>query len=575
MNSSFSRAANVLFLPGVIFMALLFLYPLLRMAAISTGFPDFSAESYARFFTIPSYVETLFRTFVASTIVTVACLVMGYPTAMFLAQTRGQKRSILLACVVLPYLTSLLVRTYAWMVILNDTSPLNTFLIWLGVIDQPLGLLFSTTGALIGMVHIMLPAMILPIYAILQGMDPAQMRAAKALGGGPARAFFKVYLPQSLPGIRSGATLVFALSLGFYITPAALGSPSDLMLSNLITAVLNSALDFRFASAIAIILLACTLSAYGVVGLFGTRSRHGGVLISRMLNPIVTALKKLVPSSGNDRTARRWAANVGREQGWEGTGSRLLAAYGYLVLFFLVLPSILVVVMSFSGERILNFPPRVWSLRWYEVLFTDPLWAEATWTSLRVAAVSTVMSMIIGGTAAYALVRGSAALRPGVFALMLAPMIVPSVVNSVGLYSVLAPWGLVNREVGLILALTPGSVSYVVIIMLATLTSFDQRLEMASSSLGAGRIRTALKIILPIVAPGAIAAALFAFIHAFDEVVISSFIAGSTMQTLPLKIWYGIQYELEPVIAAVSTLMMIFPIIALPFFGRRAKVLRT
>jgi len=154
-------------------------------------------------------------------------------------------------------------------------------------------------------------------------------------------------------------------------------------------------------------------------------------------------------------------------------------------------------------------------------------------------------------------------------------MIVPSVVNSVGLYSVLAPWGLVNREVGLILALTPGSVSYVVIIMLATLTAFDQRLEMASSSLGAGRLRTALRIILPIIAPGAVAAALFAFIHAFDEVVISSFIAGSTMQTLPLKIWYGIQYELEPVIAAVSTLMMILPLIALPFFGRRAKVLRT
>lgn len=575
MHSSFSRAANVLFLPGVIFMALLFLYPLLRMAAISTGFPDFSADSYVRFFAIPSYVDTLVRTFIASTVVTLACLILGYPTAVFLSRATGHKKSILLTCVVLPYLTSLLVRTYAWMVILNDTSPLNRFLMWTDLIDQPLGLLFSTTGALIGMVHIMLPAMILPIYAILQGMDPAQMRAAQALGGGPARAFFKVYLPQSLPGIRSGATLVFALSLGFYITPAALGSPSDLMLSNLITAVLNSALDFRFASAIAIILLACTLAAYCVVGLFGTRSGAGGSLISRIFSPLVAGLRRIAPTGGNARAAQRWASNVGREQVWEGTGSRILAGYGYMVLFFLVLPSILVVVMSFSDERILNFPPRAWSLRWYEVLFTDPLWAEAAWTSLRVAAVSTILSMLIGGTAAYALVRGSAALRPGIFALMLAPMIVPSVVNSVGLYSVLAPLGLVNTELGLILALTPGSISYVVIIMLATLTSFDPRLEMASSSLGAGRSRTALRIILPIIAPGAIAAALFAFIHAFDEVVISSFIAGSTMQTLPLKIWYGIQYELEPVIAAVSTLLMIFPIIALPFFGRRAKVLRT
>ena len=575
MNSSFSRAANVLFLPGVIFMALLFLYPLLRMVAISTGFPDLSADSYARFFAIPSYVDTLFRTFIASSIVTLACLVMGYPTAVFLSRASGRAKSILLACVVLPYLTSLLVRTYAWMVILNDTSPLNTFLMWAGVTDRPLGLLFSTTGALIGMIHIMLPAMILPIYAILQGMDPAQMRAAKALGGGPVRAFRRVYRPQSRPGIRSGATLVFVMALGFYITPAALGSPSDLMLSNLITAVLNSSLDFRFASAIAIILLACTLAAYGVVGLFSSRSARGGMLVFRVFRPVATGFARLTSNGASGRAARRWTASVGREQAFESLGPRLLAGYGYLVLFFLVLPSILVVVMSFSDERILNFPPRAWSLRWYEVLFTDPLWAEAAWTSLRVAVISTILAMVIGGTAAYALVRGSMTLRPGVFALMLAPMIVPSVVNSVGLYSILAPWGLVNREVGLILALTPGSVSYVVIIMLATLTSFDQRLEMASSSLGAGRIRTAIRIILPIIAPGAIAAALFAFLHAFDEVVISSFIAGSTMQTLPLKIWYGIQYELEPVIAAVSTLMMIFPLIALPFFGRRAKVLRT
>lgn len=575
MNSSFARAANVLFLPGVIFMTLLFLYPLLRMVAISTGFPDFSAASYARFFAIPSYVDTLLRTFIASSIVTLACLAMGYPTAVFLSRAGGRTRNVLLACVVLPYLTSLLVRTYAWMVILNDTSPLNTLLMRSGVIDQPLGLLFSTTGALIGMVHIMLPAMILPIYAVLQGMDPAQMRAAKALGGGPVRAFLQVYLPQSLPGIRSGATLVFALSLGFYITPAALGSPSDLMLSNLITAVLNSALDFRFASAIAIILLACTLAAYAVVGLLASRSARGGLLVFRIFQPVAGAFARLAGKGARGRAARRWAAGVGREQAWEGVGPGILAAFGFLVLFFLVLPSILVVVMSFSDERILNFPPRAWSLRWYEVLVTDPLWAEAAWTSLRVAVVSTILAMGIGGTAAYALVRGAVTLRPGVFALMLAPMIVPSVVNSVGLYSVLAPWGLVNREVGLILALTPGSVSYVVIIMLATLTAFDQRLEMASSSLGAGRLRTALRIILPIIAPGAVAAALFAFIHAFDEVVISSFIAGSTMQTLPLKIWYGIQYELEPVIAAVSTLMMILPLIALPFFGRRAKVLRT
>ena len=574
MTSSSSRAANALFIPGVAFMTLLFLYPLYLLVSHSLGLPNISGQSYARFFDIPSYVNTLVRTFWLSVIITGACLILGYPTAVFLARRRGAAKSFLLACVVLPYLTSLLVRTYAWIVILNDYSPLDNFLIWIGLTDDTLGLLFTTRGAVIGMIHIMLPAMILPVYATVQGMDPAQMRAARALGGGPLRSFFRVFLPQSLPGIRSGCTLGFALSLGFYITPAALGSPSDLMLSNLITAVLNSSLDFGFASAIAIILLGCTIMVYILVALFSVRAPSGRLFISVIASPLVRLASGVAGSAGESRAARRWSRNVAREQRFDNLAGGLIDAFGALVILFLVTPCILVVVMSFSGESILNFPPRVWSFRWYEVLFSDPLWAKAAWTSLRIAVACTFLSMLLGGPAAYALVRGSPLLRPWIFALMLAPMIVPSVVSSVGLYSALAPLGLVNSEVGLILALTPGSISFVVIIMLATLHSFDHRLEMASASLGAGRIRTALKIILPIIAPGVVAAMLFSFLHAFDEVVISSFVAGSGTQTLPLKIWYGIQYELEPVIAAVSTLMMIFPLIALPFFGRRAKVLQ-
>lgn len=573
MNTYASRTANILFVPAVVFLALLFVYPLLRIAAISFGFPEFSLASYERFASIPSYVNVLVRTFVVSGAVTCFCLVLGYPTAMFLARASGTKKSLLLACVVLPYLTSLLVRTYAWMIILNDDSPLNSLLIWLGLTDQPLGLLFSATGAMIGMVHIMLPAMILPLYSVMQGMDPAQMRAASALGGGPARSFFKVFLPQSVPGIRSGVTLVFALSLGFYITPAALGSPSDVMLSNLITTVINSALDFRFASAIALILLLCTLAVYMFVAVFLNENGLRGSRAGRFVKLVCAPLAKWLDSErATRRAASSWVSRVGREEAWAGFGSRVLTFFSYAVLFFLVFPSVLVAIMSFSNESILSFPPRSWSLRWYHTFFGDPLWLEAAWTSLRIAILSMMLSMVLGGLAAYALVRGSQVLRPAVFAIVLAPMIVPSVINGIGLYSTLASWGLINRELGLVLALTPGSISYVVIILLATLTSFDRRLELASLSLGASKVRTALKIVLPIVAPGAVAAGIFSFIHAFDEVVISSFIAGATMQTLPLKIWLDIQYQIEPVIAAVSTMLMIIPLIALPFFGRRMKV---
>ncbi|MFT4013832.1 MAG: ABC transporter permease [Paracoccus sp. (in: a-proteobacteria)] len=262
LKNAVLKRTDLLFLPAVLFMLLLFAFPLLRMAAISTGGAEFSLESYRRFFEIPSYVEVLVRTLVASLSVTGICLVLGYPVAMMLANAHGRMKSVLLACVILPYLTSLLVRTYAWMVILGETGPLNNMLMSMGLIDRPLEILFTTTAAMIGMVHLMLPAMVLPLYSVVQGIDRAQLRAAQALGGGPARSFFRVFLPQTLPGLAAGSTLVFALSLGFYITPQALGSPSDLMLSNLITSVLNSSLDFRFASAIALILLACTGLVY-------------------------------------------------------------------------------------------------------------------------------------------------------------------------------------------------------------------------------------------------------------------------------------------------------------------------
>src|SRR6202030_2402229 len=163
------------------------------------GLPHIGLDYYLRFATSAAYVDTAVWTIGACVFVTACCLVLGYPTALFLSNMAKRGDGYLLALVVFPYLTSLLVRTYAWMVLLSDDGPINGLLLATGIVAHPVKLLFSTAGAMIGVVHIMLPVMIVPVYSVMYGIPEAQMRAAAALGGGPARAFLKVFLPQSMP----------------------------------------------------------------------------------------------------------------------------------------------------------------------------------------------------------------------------------------------------------------------------------------------------------------------------------------------------------------------------------------
>jgi putative spermidine/putrescine transport system permease protein len=225
--------------------------------------------------------------------------------------------------------------------------------------------------------------------------------------------------------------------------------------------------------------------------------------------------------------------------------------------------------MSFTGDDTLGFPPTSWSLRWYKTFFADETMTHAAVTSFWIAIGSALLALALGITASYALVRGNIRGSQVLYTMILAPIIVPSVVAAVGTYKVFAEWGIIGSIPGVLLAHTPGSLAYVVIILSGTFMGLDKRLEMASASLGASRLRTMFRVILPLVAPGILAAGIFAFIHSFDEIVITSFVAGVTLQTLPQQIWLIIQYQIDPQIAAISTLIMILPILALPFFQRR------
>ena len=209
-------------------------------------------------------LEVLSRTFTVSLSVTLMCLILGYPLAALMARAKGFKANILLILVLLPFWTSLLVRTSAWVVLLQSRGVVNTVLAWLGIIDAdaPLELIYNRIGVVIAMTHILLPFMILPIYSVMKSIPPVYTRAAASLGARPFSTFWRVYLPLTMPGVSAGALLVFILALGYYITPALVGGPKDQMISYFIAYYANQVTNWGMAAALSAILVAAVLVLY-------------------------------------------------------------------------------------------------------------------------------------------------------------------------------------------------------------------------------------------------------------------------------------------------------------------------
>jgi putative spermidine/putrescine transport system permease protein len=259
-----ARRYLLLLLPAILVLLALFVYPLLGIAERSVYKPrvGYTLDSYAQIWRVPVYLTVIWRTFQTSALVTLLCLALGYPLAYLLATLRPRVAQLLMIVVILPFFTSLIVRTYAWMVLLGRNGVVNQYLTWLGLTDAPLPLLYNKGGVLIGMTYVLLPYMVLTVYSVMRGIDPAFIRAAHSLGASRWQAFRKVFLPLSLPGIAGGTLLVFILSLGFFITPALMGGPSDVMIAMLIEREVEYTLNWSFASALAVILLALTLIGF-------------------------------------------------------------------------------------------------------------------------------------------------------------------------------------------------------------------------------------------------------------------------------------------------------------------------
>jgi len=250
--------------PAVIVLAALFVVPLARL--FSLAFTD-PAGPFATFATLGEsevYRRVALNTFVIAVAVTAICAVLAWPVSYVLSRLKGFWFALALYGVLFPFWISVLVRTFSWMLLLERNGPLNRLLMGSGLTDHPLSLLFNDTGVMIGMVHVLLPYMVLPLYGAMIRIDRRLLLASDGLGAGMFDTFRRVYFPLCLPGLAGGAIFVFLLSLGFFITPALLGGSNAITLSMLIASFVNDRLVWPLAAAASLILLAIVLVLMGL-----------------------------------------------------------------------------------------------------------------------------------------------------------------------------------------------------------------------------------------------------------------------------------------------------------------------
>lgn len=559
----------LLLLPAGLFLGFIYLLPVIDLVRLSVSGPSWSTF-FERVFSVPLYWDSLVRTMQISLTVATLCLLLGYPTALLIRRSSGIAQILITAAVILPYFIAILIRTYAWMVLLGRNGPVNKLLTGLGLLSEPAQLLFSRGTVLLGMTAVLLPIMVLSIYSSVSRLDAALPRAAQASGAGPIATFWRIMLPLTLPGMGAGFLLVFVAALGFFITPTLLGGPGDQMFAMHIVQQADFINSEGFLQALAVVLLVITLLFVGIAGHFlGFEFIWGG---SKAAGPAGKAA-----GAGAATPRRSLLSGLADRLGWPvlrllgrlgpAWGSWTVLVLAGAVIATLIVPILVVMVISFSNASYLTFPPPGFSLRWYEKFFSDPKWMDAFRHSAVIAAASAVISVLLGASAAMGIVRSEIRGKSVIMLLLVSPVIVPPVVLGLSLYSLFLRFDLVGSVWGLASAHAIGGIPLVVIIVAAALQGVDRRLEQAAALHGASPLTVFRTVTLPAIAPGLAAAGFFAFLHSFDELVLSLFLSSAQLKTLPLMLWADINYQLNPVLAVVSSLEVLLVVIGLALAG--------
>jgi ABC-type spermidine/putrescine transport system permease subunit I len=259
---SFAREHSWMVAPPIAFLGVFLLLPLLRVIFSSFAQPTWTLGNYAKVFDESFYLRSFWYTIEIAFCVTIVCLVIAYPLAYAIANSRGRSQKLMSVLVLLPLWTSVVIRSYAWLILFQRQGPVNSILLALGWISEPIKILQTSAAVEVGMVHILLPFMILPLVTTMLKVDRTLLRAARVLGARPVKVFTRIYLRLTLPGVTAGCALVFITALGFFITPSLLGGAQQTMAAMMIEQAVSVFLNWPLASALSTVLLAITLSLY-------------------------------------------------------------------------------------------------------------------------------------------------------------------------------------------------------------------------------------------------------------------------------------------------------------------------
>lgn len=558
-----NRGWLLFLLPALLFLALLFAFPVLQVLRLSfvdgpTG--ELTLENYTKIFSASVYVDALWVTFKLGALTTLICVLGGYPVAYLLTSSSTSISRKLLVLVMLPFWTSFLVRGFAWMILLGRNGAINNILKDLGLIDAPLQIIYNFTGAMIGMVHSLMPLFIIAAAPTMARIDRNLSKAAATMGSSHSQAFWKVYFPLSVPGVAAGAILVFITSIGFFLTPTLLGGRSETVLSRIIIREVEEGLDWGFAGALSVLLLVTAALLFlvydrivGISNLAG-ESKNKAAGVSRLGNAIfdVPARIGTAIERGFEKIfpARADRPNIA----WSRVPVWFVAT---LVLVFLVLPIFVVIPVSLQQQRYLTWPPQLFSLQWYEGFFNSTLWLQALSNSVIVGVGASVIATVVGSLAAIGMTSDGVRGRSAWLLLLISPLIVPHVIFAVGLFYVFAPLGLVGSKFALMWGHAVIALPYVVMTVMAVVKHYDRRLTLAAWTMGASRWRTFWSVQFPLIRAGVLAALLFAFVTSFDDLTISMFVTAGLSATLPKEMWSAATMQVDPQLSAVSTIVLL------------------
>jgi putative spermidine/putrescine transport system permease protein len=405
--------------------------------------------------------------------------------------------------------------------------------------------------------------MVLILFAVMRGIDRQYLRSARSLGAGPARAFFRVFLPLSMPGIEAGCILTVILAAGSYVIPAVLGGQGGTMYGVIIEVAIDQLGNWGLASATAVVLVvvvALALLAY-------RRLMAGNV--TWLADPELLGNRHHGARSSWRQAAlspfRRASDRFASFLDWTGLSRHRapLAIFSGACAVFLVVPQLIAIPISLSSTQAFVFPPPGLSLRWYQNFLT-PAWLGPLGLSLIIATVTAIGATLLGGLAAFGVARGFRSRGAGILSLIfILPLLVPSIVAVVGVYIAFLYAHLLDTVQGFLLVYVAIAIPGAFIVMTASIRGLNPDFERAAASLGAKRWQVLYRIILPLLRPAVAVSLLFAFLAAFDEVVFAIFLSGVNITTLPMQMFEAIQYQADPTIGVVATLSLVVSIVVL------------